>query len=72
MEDTKNIYRAGNQEFGSFMTAVAFAKENGLIVTQIDNGLQRWMPAKPTKKSTVRHFIVNADGTETEFSRVKQ
>lgn len=70
MED---IYSVGGKGFSGFMAAVDYAKANNLPVVQIDNGLQRWAPApKANGKARVRHVIVNADGSETEFSRVRR
>lgn len=66
-----NTYSVAGKGFDSFSEAVAFAKSNNLTVVQNDNGMQRWTPVKPAK-IRVRHVLVNADGSETEFSRVRQ
>ena len=65
------MYTVNDQKFDSFFAAVAFAKANDLEVFQADNGARRWAPA-PKKAPKTRHVLINADGTQTEFSRVKR
>jgi hypothetical protein len=66
-------YKVNETEFSLFTEAVAFAKPIRANVIQIDNGLIRWEPAPlKTGSRKVRHVIVNADGSETEFSKVRR
>lgn len=64
------MYTVNGQKFDSFLAAIAAAKPIRADVIQADNGARRWTPGKPAAVRKVRHMLVNADGTQTEFSRV--
>jgi hypothetical protein len=65
------MYTVNGQKFDSFFSAIAFAKANDAEVFQADNGARRWAPA-PKKALKTRHVLLNADGSKTEFTRVKR
>lgn len=65
------MYKVGEKNFGGFFEAVAYAKSIGAEVLEIATGLCRWAPA-PKKASKMRHVLVNTDGTETEFGKVRK
>ena len=65
------MYSVNGVEFESFSEAVAAAKPIRAEVFEVATGLRRWAPAPLPKKRT-RHVIVNPDGSETEFGRIKR
>lgn len=66
-------YQVNDQKFESYLEAIEFAQANHAEVVEIATGLRRWWPV-PKKLNTrrVRHVLVNADGTKTEFSKVRR
>lgn len=70
--DKTHTYSVNGKGFDSFLQAVAYAKPLNADVIQNDNGMRRWTPAPAAKARKVRHVLVNADGTTTEFSRVRR
>lgn len=72
MNTTTYTYSVNGKGFNSFLQAVAHAKPINANVIQNDNGMQRWSPAPAAKVRKVRHVLVNADGTTTEFSKVRR
>jgi hypothetical protein len=60
----------------NYIAAVNVAKANGAEVwdSKPDGSpnLRRWHPVPVKAARRVRHVLVNADGTETEFSRVRR
>jgi hypothetical protein len=70
--ETKYTYSVNGKGFNSFLTAIAYAKPLNANVVQNDNGFTRWSPAPAAKARKVRHMLVNADGTKTEFSKVRR
>lgn len=70
--NTTHTYSVNGKGFDSFLQAIAYAKPIRANVVQNDNGLTRWSPAPVAKARKVRHVLVNADGSETEFSRVRR
>lgn len=78
MNHTYKIILAGSiiAADAGYLTAVSIAKAKGAEVwdSKPDGtpNMRRWHPmpaAKPRRK--VRHVLVNADGTRTEFSSVR-
>lgn len=67
-----NTYSVNGKGFDSFLMAVAYAKPLNADVIQNDNGFRRWTPAPAAKVRKVRHVLVNADGSEIEFSKVRR
>jgi len=63
------VYTVNGTKFKSYLKAVNAAHAIGADVLD-ENGVRRWTPA-PKAASKTRHVILNADGTETPFSRVK-
>ena len=63
-------YSVNNSTYESFSSAVAAAKDIGAEVFEVATGKRRWAPAPRNTKSITRHVLVNADGSETEFSKV--
>lgn len=70
--ETKYTYSVNGKGFNGFLEAVAYAKPLNANVVQNDNGFTRWSPPAPAKVRKVRHMLVNADGTKTEFSKVRR
>lgn len=65
-------YSVDAKTFTSFFAAVAVAKASNSVVIEVSTGLVRWSDtAKVSKTSKVRHVFINADGSHTEFSKVK-
>ena len=64
------MYTVNGTEFNSFLKAIEFANSIKADVVETSTGLRRWSPAKVSSKKKVRHVLVNADGSETEFSKV--
>jgi hypothetical protein len=67
-----HTYSVNGKGFDSFLQAVAYAKPLNANVVQNDNGFTRWSPPPAAKTRKVRHVLVNADGTETEFSKIRR
>jgi hypothetical protein len=70
--NTTHTYSVNGKGFNSFLEAVAYAKPLNANVVQNDNGFTRWSPPVVSTKRRVRHVLVNADGTTTEFSKVRR
>ena len=51
--------------------AVEAARPIRAEVFEVATGLRRWAPA-PLPKARTRHVIVNADGSKTEFGKIKR
>lgn len=64
------MYQVNQTTYTSFKAAVEAAAAAGAEVFEVATGLRRWAPA-PKRKAKTRHFIVNADGTETEFGSIR-
>jgi hypothetical protein len=64
-------YNVNGAMFETFSAAIAAAKPIRAEVFEVATGLRRWAPAAPAKART-RHVIVNADGSTTEFSKVRR
>lgn len=64
------MYKVNETTYTTFFAAVAAASQVNAEVFEVATGLRRWAPA-PKQKAKTRHFIVNADGTETEFSSIR-
>ena len=67
-------YRVNDQRFVSYFAATAEAKKVDAQVVEVrDDGSEivRWRPAPPAKART-RHVIRNADGSFTEFGKVRR
>lgn len=71
MENNKT-YQVGEQGFDKFSEAVTCAKAAGLTVTLTADGRRVWSPAAKKPAPRTVHVILNADGTETPFSKVKR
>jgi hypothetical protein len=67
------MYDVNGTRFDSFCAAVEAARAIRADVIEVATGLRRWHPAPPAKaRARVRHVLVNADGTKTEFSKVRR
>lgn len=64
-------YEVNDQGFESFIAAVAAANPLRANVIESATRMIRWRPAKaaPSKRS---HVIVNIDGTQQEFSKIRR
>lgn len=68
------MYDVNGKSFESFTQAVNAAKAIDAEVFEVrETGerIRRWYPA-PKKAPKTRHFIVNADGSTTEFGKVRR
>lgn len=65
------MYEVNGNKFGSFFAAIAAAKAVGADVIEAETGARRWTPATKKATKTVRHVLVNKDGTQTEIGRVR-
>ena len=73
--ETKYTYDVNGRGFNSFTAAIAAAKDSGAKVFEVRaNGerLERWSPIPKSTRRRVSHVIVNADGTETPFGKVRR
>ena len=59
------------KKFDSYMKAIDAASKSGSKVVD-DNGIVRWEPQPLIVKKKVRHIIVNKDGSETDFIKIKR
>lgn len=67
------MYIVDGQEFTSFMQAVDAAHAKGAEVVEKATGLTRWRPAsKPRPDARTVHVLVEEDGTERPFGRVRR
>ena len=66
----EDVYRVNDLNFTSFAAAVAYAQTIRADVFEIATGLRRWTPAA-VRAPKRRHVIVNDDGTQRGFSRVR-
>lgn len=66
-----NTYSVNGDGFESYFKAIEHARAVGADVVETSTGRTRWRPAAAAKKA-VRHVLVNADGTETAFSKVRR
>jgi len=66
-----NEYTVDGEGFSSYFAAIAAAKTKGAEVIETATGLSRWRPALAAKAKT-RHVLVNADGSKTEFGKVRR
>lgn len=67
----EDVYRVNDLSFSSFSGAVAYAQTIRAEVFEIATGLRRWTPAA-VRSPKRRHVIMNSDGTQREFSRVRR
>jgi hypothetical protein len=65
-------YSVNGQGFNDYFAAIKVAQLEKAQVIQNDNGLVRWEPIQPKIKKTIKHVLKNADGTFTEFSKVRR
>lgn len=67
-------YRVGADHFDSYTKAIAAAKSAGAEVFEVradGTEIRRWAPA-PKVKARTRHVIRNADGSLTEFGKIRK
>lgn len=68
------MYDVNGKSFESFTEACASAKRSNMDVFEVrpdGERIRRWTPPA-LKKSRVRHVIKNADGSTTEFGKVRR
>lgn len=65
-------YLVNDEGFARFLDAVKAAHAIDAQVYGVREGRHVWSPAPKKAARKVRHVIVNADGSETEFSGVKR
>lgn len=65
-----NIYNVNGTGFDSYFAAIKFAQAHNSEVIETATGARRWFPIPVSNKKRVRHVLVNADGSLTEFSKV--
>lgn len=71
MTNTDKTYSVNGEGFDSFAAAIHAAKPVRANVVEVATGLVRWSPA-PVARKAVRHVLVNADGSRTEFGKVRR
>lgn len=71
MNTAEPTYSVNGEGFYLFSKAVAAASAIRADVIEVATGLRRWTPA-PLPKKRVRHVLVNADGSTTEFGKVRR
>jgi hypothetical protein len=70
------MYIVNENKFSTLFKAIAAADATNSVVILNDGSANAgrivWRPApKVARKPVVRHFLVNADGTQTEFGKVR-
>jgi hypothetical protein len=71
MTNAMATYTVNGIGFESFSEAIKASKPIRAEVFEVATGLRRWAPA-PAPKTRTRHVIVNADGSKTEFGKVRR
>jgi hypothetical protein len=68
------MFKVNDESFRFFSDAVRRAETLGAEVFEEATGLRRWSPIPPraTTRRRTKHVLVQADGTLTPFSKVKQ
>lgn len=67
-----STYTVNGQGFDSFSAAVRAAHAVRADVIETATGIRRWTPAPLPKGARTKHVLVGADGSKTEFGKVRR